>query len=302
MNARGWLIGIGSLLLVFATSSLPAGASRILRQSPDPEVARIQQHLVGAEALLAGANTEGKSAAQLRARRAHMERLASYRAAGRFPHNHDVPGRRAPVFVDEHGTQCAMAYLIAQSGRADIVELVARTRNNASVTELAADKVIGPALLAWLDEAGLTVGEAQRVQPSYGYDIIFADRDEFVTGTFASASASLGLVNLITSGMNARSAVNHNASKWPVILGFASGAANVGLGAANAKFEGDRRTLGIADIAVGSASIAASAWSLLASKPAPSLAFRFPGSGVVLRPSAEVDRRLGPSLSIGGNF
>ena len=28
-------------------------------------------------------------------------------------HHHRVPGARIPVFVDEHGTPCAMAYLIA---------------------------------------------------------------------------------------------------------------------------------------------------------------------------------------------
>lgn len=302
MNARGWSVSIGSLLLLIASASVPATATRISRQSPEHEVARIQQHLAGAEALLASASTDRMTTAQLRARRVHMERLASYRAAGRFPHNHDVPGRRAPVFVDEHGTQCAMAYLIAESRRADIVELVARTRNNATVVELAADPTIGPILLAWLEGAGLSVGEAQRVQPTYGHGIIYADRDEFVTGTFASASASIGLVNFVTLGMNARGAVNGTASKLPVVLGFVSGAANVGLGAANARFEGDRRTLGIVDIAVGSASIAASAWSLLASRPAPSLAFRFPGSDVVLRPSAGFHRRVGPTLSLGGNF
>lgn len=301
MNARGWLVGIGSLLLVVATCSVPAGASRIVPQSPNSEIARIQQHLLGAEALLARAKTGGMSAAQLRARRVHRERLASYRASGRFPHNHDVPGRRVPVFVDEHGTQCAMAYLIAQSGRADIVKLVARTKNNATVVELAADRTIGPILLAWLEGAGFSVGEAQRVQPSYPFDAK-GTPDDRVTGPFASASASLGLVSVVSVGMNVGDAIGHRRSRWPVVLGFLAGGANVGLGAANARYEGERRGLGIANVAIGSVSIAASAWSFLASKPAPSLAFRFPGSEVVLRPSADIDRRLGPTLSLGGSF
>ena len=306
MNARSWSVSIGSLLLVFAAISVPAAASRIVRQSPDSEVARIQQHLLGAEALLSSARTDGVSSAQLRARRVHMERLATYRAVGRFPHNHDVPGRRAPVFVDEHGTQCAMGYLIAQSGRMDIVELVARTRNNATVVELTADQTIGPALLAWLEEAGLSVREAQRVQPAYEDEpkphLVTGDPDRFVTGQFASASASLGLLNFVALGMNVGNATRGSASKWPIMLGVASGAASVGLGAANAKYEGGRQTIGIIDIAVGSAAIAASTWSLLASRPAPSLAFRIPGSEVVLKPSAGISRRLGPTLSLGGTF
>jgi hypothetical protein len=195
-----------------------------------------------------------------------------------------------------------MAYLIARSGRGDIVDLVARTRNNATVTELAADEVIGPALVAWLAKAGLTVAEAQRIQPAYDDWTVKADPDKFVTGDFAFASGSLTLVNMAMLGMNAGNALGGRASGWPAIVGFAGGAAHIGLGAANARYEAGRRTLGIIDIAVGSASIAASAWSIVASKPAPSLAVRIPGSTVVVRPSVGMHRRLGPSLSIGGNF
>jgi len=302
MIPRGWSVSIGSLLVVLATCSAAAESARVVRHSPDPEIARIQEHLIGAEALLAKANVDRMPAPQRAARRVHMARLAAYRATGRFPHNHEVPGRRAPCFVDAHGTQCAMAYLIAESGRLDIVELVARTRNNATVTELAADEVIGPALAVWLGEAGLTVAEAQRIQPAYDDWAVKADPNKFVTGDFAFASGSLALVNLAMLGMNAGSALDGRASRWPAIVGFASGAANVGLGAANARYEAGRRTLGIIDIAVGSASIAASAWSMVASKPAPSLGIRIPGSDVVVRPSVAMDRRLGPRVSFGGSF
>ena len=123
-----------------------------------------------------------------------------------------------------------------------------------------------------------------------------------MTGQFASASGSLALFNLATLGVNVGDAVHNRTPRWPALLGIASGAANVSLGAANAGFRGERRSLGILDIAVGSASIAAGAWSLVASRRAPSLEFRLPGSGFALRPSAGVDRGLGPGLSIGGSF
>jgi len=301
MSPRGALLRIASLLLVFAAGSGLAEAPPIAEHSAKSEVARVQRHLRGAEALLASAKTHGMSETQRAARRIHMERLAAYRAAGRFPHNHEVPGRRAPCFVDKHGTQCAMAYLIARSGRTDIVDLVARTRNYATVVELAADEVVGPALLAWLEDAGLSVEEAQRVQPTYPYQ--FPHPERRITGQFASASGSLGLVNLVTLGMNAGSAVRHRGPRWPAILGLASGAASIGLGAANTNYEGERRTLGFVDIALGSASIAASAWSMIASRPAPSLDFRLPGSDVLLRPSVGMNLRLGgPGAAIRGTF
>ncbi len=301
MNPRGWSLTIGSLLLVLAIFAVPAIASRMARHLSDSEVVRVQRHLSGAEALLASANADRMSPKQRAARQVHMERLAAYRAAGKFPHNHEVQGRRSPCFVDEHGTLCAMAYLIAESGRGDIVELVARTKNYATVTELASDAVIGPVLRTWLEGAGLSVGEAQRIQPSYPFERIRSDR-ESISGEFASASASLGLANLVSMGLNASRAVHHRDPGWPAILGLASGAANVGLGVANADYEGERRTLGIVDIALGSASVAASAWSMLTSKRRPSLSLRIPGSDVVLWPSAGIGQRFGPIVSIGTSF
>ncbi len=60
-----------------------------------------------------------------------------------------------------------MAYLIASSGARDLVDQVARSANNATVVELASDPRLGKVLKSWLNASGLTVGEAQRVQPSY---------------------------------------------------------------------------------------------------------------------------------------
>ena len=68
-----------------------------------------------------------------------------------------------PYFRDGDGALCAMAYLIERSGRPDLVDRIARTRNNAFIAELAND----PALRAWLDSVGLSVTEAARIQPTY---------------------------------------------------------------------------------------------------------------------------------------
>ena len=68
-----------------------------------------------------------------------------------------------PFFRDGQGALCAMAYLIERSGRRDLVDRVALTRNNAFIAELAND----PELRVWLDSVGLTVTEAARIQPTY---------------------------------------------------------------------------------------------------------------------------------------
>ena len=133
MSSHGGVsIRIGPLLIALAACLAPAETGP-LANPQDAEVSGVQRHLMGAEALLADGDTRRLSRAQRLARVVQAQRLAAYRAAGRFPHNYEIPGRRAPCFVDAHGTQCAMAYLIAQSGRTDIVELVARTKNYATV-------------------------------------------------------------------------------------------------------------------------------------------------------------------------
>jgi hypothetical protein len=53
--------------------------------------------------------------------------------------------------------------LLARSGRRDLVDKVAATRNNAYIPELAND----PELVAWLEASGLSLEEAARIQPSY---------------------------------------------------------------------------------------------------------------------------------------
>ena len=129
------------------------------------EVARVRQHISGAETIMARRDVFLLSSAQRVARARNLRLLRAYRAAGLFPRNEHFPGRRVPVFRDDHGTLCAMAYLIAKSGRTDLVNRVAQTHNYARIPELAQD----PALVAWLRDAGMSASEAARVQPSYSY-------------------------------------------------------------------------------------------------------------------------------------
>jgi hypothetical protein len=69
----------------------------------------------------------------------------------------------SPAIDRVTGVRCAVAHLLAFTGRADIVTRVAALDNNIWVPDLGQD---GP-FLAWLDEQGLTLAEAARIQVPY---------------------------------------------------------------------------------------------------------------------------------------
>lgn len=128
----------------------------------DPEAVRIQRHLARVEAELRRAGDAGLPAPQRRWRAQLVDELHRYWTRGRFPRNTLVE-RVSPVLVDRDGTRCAVAELIAASGRGDLVARLAATRNTSYVAELADDVE----LVGWLDEHGLTAAEAARIQPTY---------------------------------------------------------------------------------------------------------------------------------------
>ncbi len=128
------------------------------------EDARIEKHIRWAEERLRARDASHLPLAVRHVRDRLIEALAEYRRAGRFPRNH-VRGALTPVFIDEHGTRCAMAHLLELVGAHSLVARVASTNNLASIHELASD----PELLMWLAAMGLTIDEAASIQPSYGW-------------------------------------------------------------------------------------------------------------------------------------
>jgi hypothetical protein len=162
-----------------------------------------------------------------------------------------------------------MAHLISESGRDDIVRLVERTRNNATVLELAADPVIGPVLAAWLDEAGLTVAEAQRIQPSYEYGDLVLVQEEIPT-EYKAASAVVGGLNLATTYLNVKSHGSDLSPTWARYAGVLGGLAGMGLGGTllvEDKYE-DAGTLGISNLLVGTVATIAGLSSIARAKKA----------------------------------
>ena len=126
------------------------------------EIQRVADHIQRAEAMAARRDTTELSYVQQLVRKLLLQALADYRADGRFPKNRDFM-KRTPYFIDADGTRCAMAHLMELGGERDLVAKIATERNNAYVRELADE----PALLAWLEAAGLSVEEAAAIQPSY---------------------------------------------------------------------------------------------------------------------------------------
>ena len=100
-----------------------------------------------------------------------------------------------------------MAYLIERSGRRDIVDRIAATRNLAYVRDLADDT----ALVAWLDNNGFSESEAARVQPEYpdglekraysGMTVLFGGTSLATTAwNVFKPSKTVGVVAMIVGG------------------------------------------------------------------------------------------------------
>lgn len=171
-------------LAVQALAGLPVHDAPIVSDDP-----ALYAHLARVEADLRAADVAHLSPNQ-RARRAELiEVLHDYRQAGVFPHNHDGVGRtrpvhvtgafpddphRTPVFVDEHGTHCAVGYLLAVDGQDALVERIVAGGNLRFVHE-----IDDPALLAWAHASGFSRDELARIQPSYDWED--EDRDGWTT-------------------------------------------------------------------------------------------------------------------------
>jgi len=214
------------------------------------ETARIRARLAAVERDLRARDVSALPPGLRAARSRNLDVLHEYWARGVFPKNTSVPGARVPFFVDRYGTRCAMAYLIEQSGRRDLVARVAATNNNARIRDLKAD----PELVAWLRENGLTAGEAALIQPSYGGPPPAPPTDataasvgyKNTTGVAIGASVVTLTLNAVRTGVS---------PKLSGVLGLASGAVGLAAGEPNLNKSGSRQTLGLLNTGVGTASV-----------------------------------------------
>jgi hypothetical protein len=177
---------------------------------------RITRHLAEVEAILRSADTRDLTDAQKAARARSLDYLRLYWRRGVYPHNHGRPESRTPVFIDEHGTHCAVGFMIAMSGAEALARRIAATANQATIAELSDD----PELRQWLESNGLSALDAALIQPTYG-PVPREDQDyDRATAVATLIDVPLAIVNIV--GPERR-------NPWAA-FGLIAGASQTGLG------------------------------------------------------------------------
>lgn len=260
------------------------------------EVARVQFHLDGALAMMARRDLSELSAAQGRKREDLVRELQAYRNRGVFPINRDFPTRLVPYFVDPvTGVHCAVGHLLAITGNDGLVERVVRTDNHVRVRSLAGDAEF----VRWLEDHGLTLDEAARIQPTYGNPLpappLSPPHERNRVHDLALSSASIGtsvLAWTVDPGASAR---------WPALIGTAVGAYTFGRGAYYTHISDQNRPAAIGMAAIGAVS-GALAWRAYRRRvdPAPAPANNDSGRQVSIMPIVDFGRQanFGASFSI----
>jgi len=141
---------------------------------PDDEHARVHDHFTYVRGLLA---SHPPTKPELAARRAELlHYFDDYIAKDITPLNVHVPWR-TPVFIDDHGTICAVGYLIEQSTGRALPEKIAASHRYDYIEDIA--KVM-PEVHDWVASSGFTLDELASIQP--GYEI--ADIEMWSTWNF----------------------------------------------------------------------------------------------------------------------
>ncbi len=127
---------------------------------------RIAQHLHLVHAHLNSHAPEGLSATQATERAALLDALELYADAGRFPQNHVLPYRN-PVFIDPHGTACAVGQLMIVSGHRDLAEHIDEALETGYLAEIIGDERFQAPVSEWATTHGFTADELAWIQPGY---------------------------------------------------------------------------------------------------------------------------------------
>jgi hypothetical protein len=127
----------------------------------DPESVRMTTHLQHVHDWLASRPATRPELADKRA--AILAALQRYIAKGTTPRNTDLPWR-APVFIDEAGTICAVGYLIESTEGRALPEKIAKSHRYDFIEDIAGAM---PEVAQWIADSGLTLEEIQTIQPAY---------------------------------------------------------------------------------------------------------------------------------------
>jgi hypothetical protein len=134
---------------------------------PADEHARIHDHFTYVRAILASRPATRPEFAERRRQLLHY--FDDYIAKDIAPLNVHVPWR-TPVFIDDHGTICAVGYLIEQSVGRALPEQIAVNHRYDYIEDIANAM---PEVAAWVASSGFTLDELASIQP--GYEIASID-------------------------------------------------------------------------------------------------------------------------------
>jgi hypothetical protein len=137
----------------------PKGEARTFKTDAE----YVQAHLSCVIPILKNNPTPELSAEQQSTRNGLIILLDEYRLAGRFPLNHYCT-ERIPVFIDEHGTHCAVGYLMMRSGHDDLAQRISASDNYVWVKDIK-----DPEAVAWQQYSGFTMEELKLIQGAYDY-------------------------------------------------------------------------------------------------------------------------------------
>jgi hypothetical protein len=213
------------------------------------EVQRIRMHFDSVLTELRIRDISALSSDQAQRRTGLVAVLENYRNRGVFPHNRDFPGEAIPYFIDRPtGTLCAVAHLLESTGRRDIVNAVAAMDNNVWVNELAGNREFE----GWLDQNGLTLAEAARIQVPYVGDDIAPEPQ---VSAFYSRTASNAVVGATAVVSLWNAFANRNGQQGLAsFAGIAAGVAAAGYGGAVMSTGDAPRSIGALSIAAGGVS------------------------------------------------
>lgn len=132
---------------------------------------------------------------------AHLE---EYKNEGCFPINYQRIGR-VPVFIDQHQTHCAVAYLLKQTGKEDLAKGISKEYNLAWLKDMQSQELVD-----WQKSSGFSLEELKLIQGAYDNYHLFGrtrpDRFEIpqepqVGTEFLLARERVGLKSLIKPGL-----------------------------------------------------------------------------------------------------
>jgi hypothetical protein len=217
------------------------------------EAERIATHLRMVRERLMARMPEGLSARQQAERTQLLDRLANYANDGSFPQNHVLPYRN-PVFIDPHGTACAVGWLMIESGHRDLAEEISEAMNLAYVLDMPGTPQ-WPAIAAWADEHGFGTEELAWIQPGYPPNVPWApfgggtDGPVTVLYTMANGNVLVGGSFSEAGGQPARNVALWNGATLVPLANGLEGEVNCAVEFNGALYVGGSMLSGIADLA-----------------------------------------------------